>query len=131
MKAIRKWEWVRNYCIQQSFIGSADIADQIDRVLCYLYGEIDTTAWASNVNARKEGITPEGNIDLSIEAVRHKIVGNSLFCIACEVDKRHLGPGVCRDCKFDELTGWVDDKMSLYYEFFASYDIESEGATKE
>jgi hypothetical protein len=124
---IRKWEWIREYCKRQGFKGSAEIADQIDRVLCYLYGEIDIKAWEWYVMAGNDGIKETGEINLSERDVGYKIAASGDFCIACKKDKMYGGESSdpCRDCMFDELTGRDDYNMSLYDEFFFRYMKES------
>jgi hypothetical protein len=110
---IRKWEWIMKYCKRQGFEKAAEVADQIDRVLCYLYGEVDTDEWVANMNNGIDGIRETGDIDLSILDVRSTIVASSHFCIACKVDMRDGDNNVCVNCRFDELTGRDDTHMSL------------------
>jgi hypothetical protein len=110
MKAIRKWEWVRDYCIQHCFIESAEIADQIDRVLYYLYGNNDTLGWEEFVaKSDKDKIA-----NMSLYTINYQIISNTDFCIACHM--RGYG-GVCADCDFAALVGDCGGDDSLFGEF--------------
>ena len=42
---IRMCEGIREYCKRQWFKGSAEVADEIDKVLCHLYGKASTNEW--------------------------------------------------------------------------------------
>lgn len=106
---IRKWEWVREYCKWHGFDKSAEVADEIDRVLCYLYGEVNTGEWEGYVRAATSGISEVGGTDLSVANVLGTIIMSSDFCIACK-------ESVCPDCEFGKLTGLCGDSDSLYLE---------------
>jgi hypothetical protein len=122
---ITKWKWIRKYCKRQGFEKAAEIADQMDRVLCYLYGEVDTDEWKSYMNDGVDSIRETGDIGLSVIDVRSKIVASSHFCIACKVDGRDGDKDVCGNCRFNELTGRDDTHMPLYNEFCVVYNVES------
>jgi hypothetical protein len=116
---IRKWEWIREYCRRQGFEKSAEIADQIDRVLCYLYEGEGTEEWDECVRSSWESIKETGEIGLDHEEVFYDIVVNDGFCVACE-------RGECGSCMFGNLVGWCGDGGSLFVEFIDKYDDESE-----
>lgn len=114
MKTIRKWEWVRDYCIQQGFIKSAEIADQIDRVLCYLYGDQDTQEWNEFLEDKNKGEW----LNVHPTEVYEKIITESLFCIAC------MGCTRCSQCKFSKLVGTCGKEGNPYLEFEDEYNKE-------
>lgn len=119
MKAIRKWEWIRDYCIQQGFTKSAEIADQIDRVLCYLYGNNDTSQWKEFI----AGMDKDKIVDMPSYAVTRQIISNSKFCIACQIRTYR---GFCSDCDFAALVGGCRDESSLFGEFIDVFYYEEE-----
>ena len=108
---VRKWEWLREYCKRQGFGKSAETADQIDRVLCYLYGDVDTKEWREYIEKGIEGIREVGETRLGVKGVEIEIVSNSEFCIACGPH-----PG-CEGCRFGELTGNCGSDDSLFAGF--------------
>lgn len=107
------------YCKRQGFKRSAEIADQIDRVLCYIYGDVNTQAWVKFVRE---------DMDLSIRGLADRIVRSSAFCIACEVDGEQGGGDcyLCGHCRFNELAGRDGDTLPLYEEFVDTLKEESE-----
>lgn len=115
---IRKWEWVREYCTLHGYEKSAEIADQIDRVLCCLYGDVDTDGWVGYLNRAGDGIVETGEIMLSNVEVMNNIVRESDFCIACRCEEG------CRTCRFGELVG-ICGPGSLFAEFGDRYWEES------
>ena len=124
---IRKWEWVRNYCTLHGYEESAEIADQIDRVLCYLYGDVDTGEWRDYVRDARDGIKETGEIGLDRVEVRDGVVSASAFCIACVESRRscHCEHDPCDACKFRELVGACNESGSLFREFMWCWKSES------
>lgn len=114
---IRKWEWIRDYCIQRGFTKSAETADQIDRVLCYAYGDTDTLRWKDFI----EGEDGKELMATDRTVVYTEIVQNEEFCIACLFSKR------CTDCKFRNLVGSCGDPHSLFGAFEESFFDEERG----
>jgi hypothetical protein len=110
---IRKWEWIRDYCKQEDFSESAEIADQIDRVLYYLYGDENTPEWEALDILKEECQDPEEVLD--------QIINTTEFCTACA-----RSPG-CYACKFAELVGECGNFDTLYTNFEEKYEFESEG----
>lgn len=109
---IRKWEWIRDYCKHEGFSESAEIADQIDRVLYYLYGDQNTPEWEAFSISKEEYQDPKEVLD--------NIISVPLFCTGCACSSG------CYACKFAELVGRCDDWNTLYGDFEEKYEFESE-----
>jgi hypothetical protein len=108
---IRKWEWIRGYCKGRGYEESAEVADQIDRVLYYLYEGANTEALERYISGSIDGITETGEVDIDAEEVLETIVKSARFCIGCD------GKNTCNDCLFGGLVGVCNEGGSLYREF--------------
>ena len=110
---------MREYCKRQGFKKSAEIADQIDRVLCYLYGESETGKWEEYIEKGIDGISEVGETRLGSYDLLRGVVSNRGFCIACgrSID--------CASCRFGRLTGGCIGYDTLYREFLRMYRVES------
>ena len=115
---IRKWEWVREYCKRQGFEKSAEVADEIDRVMCYVYGDVNTGEWEEYIRSSACGISDVGGTDLSVVNVLTKIIMSSDFCVACK-------ESTCPDCRVSKLTGLCGDSGSLYLDVIRCFSRES------
>jgi hypothetical protein len=113
-KMKRKWEWLRDYCMENKFLRAAELADKIDRVLCYLYKEEHTPAWVGFI--KHEDKTKFWDS----EEVLCEIVDNPDYCIAC------AGVHNCNGCKFSRATGACCEG-SLFGEFEDMFDSETDG----
>lgn len=110
---IRKWEWIRDFCNREHFEEAAEIADQIDRVLCYIYGEENTKEWEEYVtNGNLLDFDDFDICDIQKRTALLKIIKKIDFCIACVIEKNE-----CYYCGFQKLTGFCHDKLSLYCDF--------------
>jgi hypothetical protein len=121
---IRKWKWIRAYCKRQGFEKAAEIADQIDRVLCYVYGEVNTDEWEEYMLSGVDGIDRTGEIEKDAWEVKHDIVNDAGYCIACREAGFGGGKYLCSRCAFGRLTGRCDDYGSLFLEFLDRYSEE-------
>jgi hypothetical protein len=118
---IRKWAWIREYCKRQGFRRSAEIADQIDRVLCYIYGYVDTEEWREYESKGVDGISETGETDLSEDEVMNNIISRRGFCIGCVIDGICSMEYFCEQCRFNAMTGSWDGHYSLYDEFYKTF----------
>lgn len=106
------------YCKRWGFKESAEIADQIDRVLYYLYGDRSTELWKMYIKCSRYGIKDTGEIELSCFSVQNGIVSVQALCIGCECSNG------CYECMFGGLVGRCDDNGSLYREFIDRFFLE-------
>lgn len=110
----RKWEWLRDYCMENELIEAAELADKIDRVLCYLYTEEHTPAWIYFI--QYEDKTKHWDY----EEVLYEIVGNPDYCIAC------AGVDDCSACKFSIAIGTCGEG-DLFREFVNMFNSYIDG----
>lgn len=104
-KIPRKWEYVAKLCRHEGYVKSAEVADEIDKILDRLYKQKHTAAWRRDF--------PPDCLDI------HEVASITEFCIACVVHKHS-----CYKCKFMLKTGKCTHDESLLSRFFTTLDRE-------
>ena len=129
---IRKWEWIREYCRKRGMSESAELADEIDRVLYYLYGDVEVAGWVwfmDYCDAHSVDVDTVEALGLGPEEVARMIVGNSDFDAGCVstsgCDNPSEKEGMCDSCGFGALAGMCfSDSSSMYYLFCLKFEEE-------
>lgn len=122
---MRQWEWIRRYCEKRGMRELAETADQIDRVLYYLYGNVEVAGWTwfmRYCNEHSVGVDTIETLGFDQEAVAEVIVGDSYDRCAYENEHESLNGNGCDKCRFGALVGRCSrDQDSLFSEFCAMF----------
>ena len=105
---IRMCEGIREYCKRQGFKGSAEVADEIDKVLCHLYRGGSTSEWEEVIVTSRFGIWEDGSTSVYNELMSsfRLTCGRCSECFGCELN-RLIG---------DYLIGMFKDVYSKEFE---------------
>jgi len=98
----RKWEYIAEGCKCLGLEAASEVAEQIDKLLYEIYGDIHTEAWKRIYPALPK---------CPALHVLERIAESPSYCIACKVD------GHCENCRFAERMGMCPSDDSIYNKF--------------